>query len=411
MLGWELPPFHSGGLGVACEGLTKSLADIGVEIDFILPKIYGGNYNWMNVLDASKQIFGSEQDEYCLKMAKMNKCSLVNGYQGFSIKSEYSKMCTTCLFDYDNSALPNVHLYIKGVKALCEKLDYDIIHAHDWMTYQAGVTARSVAKRKGKNAPLLVQVHATEIDRHDGKYIYDTEKRGLVAADRIVAVSNYTKKIISENYDINQKKIDVVHNGINPREITEYPLNPIKKHFKIVLYLGRITYQKGPDYFLKVAKKVIEQYPKVKFMMVGPGDMQKKIIEEGARQGLTGKLLFTSWLANADQDMAYQMADVFVMPSVSEPFGIVPLEAIQNNTPVIISKNSGISEVLDSSIKVDFWDIDKTAEEIIKVLKNKEYAKKLVNNSKEEIKKLTWEKSAKEMNEVYKKTLKGAKHA
>ncbi len=411
MLGWELPPFHSGGLGNACEGLTKGLAGLGVEIDFILPKIYGGDYSWMNVLDASKQIFGDEHDEYCLKMAKKNKCSLVNGYQGFSVKIDESLMCTACLFDQEKSVLPNVNLYIKGVKALCENLDYDIIHAHDWMTYQAGIAARNVAKKKGRNVPLLTQVHATEIDRHDGKYIYETEKKGLKAANRIVAVSNYTKKVICDNYGVNPNKIDVVHNGITPREVIKYPENPIKKHFKIVLYLGRITYQKGPDYFLKVAKRVTDLHPNVKFMMVGPGDMQNKLIEEGAREGLTGKLLYTSWLANADQDMAYQMADVFVMPSVSEPFGLVPLEATQNGTPVVISKNSGISEVLKSSVKVDFWDIEKTSEEIIKILEDEEYAKELVKNAKAEAKLLTWEKAAKEMNEVYKRTLKGVKNA
>ncbi|KKR18272.1 MAG: Glycosyl transferase, group 1 family [candidate division CPR2 bacterium GW2011_GWC1_41_48] len=409
MLGWELPPFHSGGLGIACSGLTKSLSKLGMDIDFVLPKIYGGSYPWMRLHDASSKILDNGFSHKCVEIARKNQCSLVNGYQGVNLESNSKKMCNSCIKVLDNSRYAHINLYTRGVKELAEGLDYDLIHAHDWMTFPAGFAAQAVSKLKGKEVPLLIQAHATEIDRHDGSFIYHTEKDSFQRSDHIVAVSNITKSTIVNYYGIDQNKISVVHNGIDPREITERISNPIKKKYKVVMFLGRITYQKGPDYFVKVAKKVTESYPNVKFMMLGSGDMQARMIEEGAKQGLTGKLLFNSWISDEDKDLAYQLADVFVMPSVTEPFGIVPLEAIQNGTPVVVSKSSGIAEVVDNSVKVDFWDIEKQAEEIVKLLKDKKYAASLVKGAKAEVKGLTWDKSAKEMAQVYKKVVAGGK--
>ncbi|KKQ95424.1 MAG: Glycogen synthase [candidate division CPR2 bacterium GW2011_GWC1_39_9] len=411
MLGWELPPFHSGGLGIACEGLTKSLSRLGVEIAFVLPKVYSGGYDWMKVYDASDMLLENGFSHKCVELAKENKCCLVNGYQKINIDSQKKGMCQLCVGQFDNSPYAHVNFYTRGVKALAQNLQYDLIHAHDWMTYPAGIAAKVVAKEKNKLTPFLAQVHATEVDRHDGKFIYETEKAGFNAADRVVAVSYLTKNTVNMYYGIDQNKISVVHNGIDPREIQLNPKNPIKKKYKVVLFLGRVTFQKGPDYFVKVAKKVTDSYPNVKFMMLGSGDMQTRMIEEGAREGLTGKLLFNSWISDQDKDAAYQLADVFVMPSVSEPFGIVPLEAIQNGTPVIVSKSSGVAEVIANCAKVDFWDIDMMADEIIKLLKDKKYAKTMIDGAKKEVEGLTWDRSAKEMIRVYEQTMGGKVYA
>jgi glycogen synthase len=405
MLGWELPPFHSGGLGMACMGLTKGLSSAGVEVDFVLPKKHGGEYPWMNVFDASSLVLQGGFSSKCIEIAKKNKCTLVNGYQRLEFDYEAKDMCQLCFSEFDSSPFGHVNVYIRGVKALAYHLDFDIIHAHDWMTYQAGLAAKKVALERGLRVPLLCQAHATEIDRHDGKHIYNIEKLGFEKADHLVAVSGLTKNTIVDNYSIDPKKISVVYNGIDPREVKKHPHNKLKSKHKVVLFLGRITFQKGPDYFVKVAKKVTQNYKNVKFMMLGSGDMQTRIIELAAKEGLTGKLLFNSWITDEDKDEAYQLADVFVMPSVSEPFGIVPLEAIQNGTPVVVSKKSGVAEVIHNSVKVDFWDIDKMAAEITHLLDNTAYAKDLVKKAQDEIKILTWDKSAKEMKKVYNKVL------
>jgi len=405
MLGWELPPFHSGGLGMACMGLTKGLSNVGVGVDFVLPKIHGGNYPWMNVFDASAMVLQGGFSSKCIEIAKKNKCTLVNGYQRLEFDYEAKDMCYLCFSEFDSSPFGHINVYIRGVKALAYHLDYDIIHAHDWMTYQAGLAAKKVVSERGLNIPLLCQSHATEIDRHDGKHIYNIEKLGFEKADHIVAVSKLTKHTIVDNYSIDPKKISVVYNGIDPKDIKKYPHNRLKNKHKVVLFLGRITFQKGPDYFVKVAKKITDNYKNVKFMMLGSGDMQTKIIELAAKEGLTGKLLFNSWITDEEKDEAYHLADVFVMPSVSEPFGIVPLEAIQSGTPVVVSKKSGVAEVIKSIAKVDFWDIDRMADEIIHLLNDQVYAKESVKNAQEEIKLLTWDKSALDMKKVYNKLL------
>ncbi|MBI4733619.1 MAG: glycosyltransferase family 4 protein [Rubrobacteridae bacterium] len=193
----------------------------------------------------------------------------------------------------------------------------------------------------------------------------------------------------------------VVHNGIEPREIQRHPKHPLKRRYKMVLFIGRITYQKGPDYYVRLAKKITDQYSNVKFLMIGSGDMQSSMVELAAREGLTGKLLFSPWLTDDKMDMAYQMADVFVMPSVSEPFGIVPLESIQNGTPVVVSKNSGFVEVVRSCFAVDFWDIDKMASAIVTLLKNEPYARSMVEQARREVAGLNWDVAAEKLVHVY----------
>jgi len=413
MLGWELPPYHSGGLGRACEGMTKGLARRGASISFVLPKkFHDARYEWMDVHDASTYALAGIdrdfQDEHlCMEFVMRHQCSLMRGYAA----GPGEVVCGTCFRGFQSAEHMHVNLYAKGVMEVAKRANYGVIHAHDWMTFPAAVAARKVAAARGKKVPFIAQIHATEIDRHDGSQIYDVEKRGMLAADRIVAVSNYTKSIITKYYGIDPRKISVVHNGIEPRSFERFPKHPLKRRYKLVLFIGRITYQKGPDYYVRLAKKVTDQFANVKFLMIGSGDMQASMVEMAAREGLTGKLLFSSWISDEAMDLTYQMADVFVMPSVSEPFGIVPLEAIQNGTPVVVSKNSGVIEVVRSCIAVDFWDIDKMATAIVTLLKNEPYAKSMVAKAQEEVRGLTWDLAAGKLIGVYNDTVKEAAYA
>jgi glycogen(starch) synthase len=294
-----------------------------------------------------------------------------------------------------------VHRYAAIAAKLAENEQFDVIHAHDWMTFPAGIL---IAVATGK--PLIAHIHSTEFDRsgeHVNQVIYEIEKRGMQCADRIIAVSHYTRNIIISRYGINGEKIDVVHNGVERNGNGNWPLveTGIKKDEKIVLFLGRITMQKGPEYFLAAAKKVLEVMDNVKFVMAGSGDLMHKAVEMAAGLGIGHKVLFTGFLRGEDVRKIYQMADLFVMPSVSEPFGLVPLEALENDVPVIISKQSGVSEVLMHALKVDFWDVNEIANKIIAVLKFPPLEMALRNYGNFEVRKIKWKDSALKCVKIY----------
>ncbi|GAI04335.1 unnamed protein product, partial [marine sediment metagenome] len=250
---------------------------------------------------------------------------------------------------------------------LAENEQFDIVHAHDWMTYPAGIAVSAVS---GK--PLIVHVHSTEFDRSGenvNQTIYDIEREGMEWAAKVIAVSYFTSNIIISRYGISGEKVEVVYNGVERNGNWSLAGSGIGKDERIVLFLGRITMQKGPEYFLQAAKKVLDVMDNVKFVMAGAGDMMHRAVEMAAELGIGQKVLFTGFLHGEDVQKIYKMADLYVMPSVSEPFGIAPLEALDNDVPVIISKQSGVSEVLTHALKVDFWDVDEIANKIIAVLK------------------------------------------
>jgi glycogen synthase len=389
MFGWEFPPFKSGGLGTACYGLTRGLSTKGVEIVFVLPSSQEVSGEFMK-----KFVFADK-----VKIRRID--SKITPYMG---TVEYSESINEVhngkkkkVAIYGNDLFEEIERYAVEARRIAMEEDFDIIHAHDWMTYKAGIEAKKVS---GK--PLIVQVHATEFDRtgdNPNQGVYDIEKYGLQEADKIIAVSNYTKQKIIEHYGINSDKISVVYNAVE-QEDKASPFK-IKTGEKIVLFLGRITLQKGPDYFVETANRVLKYYPNVKFVISGSGDMHSKMVRRVAELGIGHKVLFTGFLSGDDVDKAYKMADVYVMPSVSEPFGITPLEAIKNGTPVIISKQSGVSEILKNALKVDFWDIDELTNKIIAVLHYPPLSNTLLYHAKEEVKQLTWEKSAERCIEVY----------
>lgn len=378
ILGWEYPPFNSGGLGVACHWLIKYLSQKH-QIIFVLPKKLNISFPYGQLIFAQDYIEENFSDVLTIPYETSPR----------SLSWRQGSL-------YEQSLL-----YREAVKKICEKFNFDLIHAHDWLTYPAGIAAKNIT---GK--PLIIHVHATEYDRGGGNsvnpIVYQIEKDGLLNADKIIAVSNYTKNKLLTYYGAHQEKIAVIHNGIEIDGNIKIN-NDFKKIFgkKIVIFVGRFTLQKGPDYFLKAAKKTLDYYKDVVFIMSGSGDMEHYLIEETARLKIADKVIFSGFLRDDQLNKLYQNADLFVMPSVSEPFGITALEAIANGAPVLISKQSGVQEVLKHALKVDFWDVDEMVNKILAVLRHKPLSKVLTKNASQEIKNISWEKAAQKVNEIY----------
>ena len=303
---------------------------------------------------------------------------------------------------YGDDMYSEIHRYAAYAVRLAIEEDFDVIHAHDWMTYPAGVAVASVT---GK--PLVIHVHSTEFDRSGenvNQMIYDIERRGMHAAHKIIAVSHLTRNIIISRYGVLGEKVEVVYNGVEQNGDTRalaFNRVGIRSDEKIVLFLGRITMQKGPEYFLMAARKVLEEDDNVKFVMAGSGDMMHRIIEMAAQMGIGHKVLFTGFLRGKDVQKVYEMADLYVMPSVSEPFGIAPLEALNHDVPVLISKQSGVAEVLTHVLKVDFWDVNEMANKILAVLKYPPLQLTLREHGNFEVRRLRWEGAAQKCLDIY----------
>ncbi len=444
MLGWEFPPFISGGLGTACYGLTKAMSGLGIEVVFVLPKPIPSEYSSHVRLVAPQpgSPLAVSEEVYQLEEFKHVKFRTIRaGIQPYQTPEEYERSVkeetqrqtklkrvqqasaqgastngkpqsapapapgATQGFigggaHYAGDLFGEVERYARLVSQIAGQEQFDVVHAHDWMTYPAGL---AVAAISGK--PLIVHVHSTEFDRSGENVhqrIYDMERQGMHGADRIIAVSYLTKRIITTRYGINEDKVNVVYNAIDlpaARQPTEF--EHIRKDEKIVLFLGRVTMQKGPEYFLAAAKKVLDVTENVRFVMAGSGDMIRRIIELAAEMGIGHKVLFTGFLRGKDVERIYRMADLYVMPSVSEPFGIAPLEALSHDVPVIVSKQSGVSEVLQNVLKVDFWDVNEMANKIIAVLKHPPLHSTLREQGSFEVRKLSWKDAASGCLEIY----------
>jgi glycosyltransferase involved in cell wall biosynthesis len=301
---------------------------------------------------------------------------------------------------YAGDLLAEVARYAALATEIARQESFDVVHAHDWMTFPAGL---AVAALKG--VPLVVHVHSTEFDRsgmHVDQRVYEIERRGMHGAMRVIAVSHWTKNIVTHHYGIDPDKVEVIYNAIDVNGHGENADHyDIQKDEKIVLFLGRITMQKGPEYFLAAAKKVLEVMDNVKFVMAGSGDMIRRTIEMAAAMGIGHKVLFTGFLRGTDVERVFKMADLYVMPSVSEPFGIAPLEAMSHDVPVIVSKQSGVSEMLQHALKVDFWDVHEMANKIIAVLKHPPLASTLRQHGSFEVRRRNWTDAARSVVQVY----------
>jgi len=423
MLGWEFPPFISGGLGTACYGLTKAMDQLGIKITFVLPKMVDSRYA-THVKLLSPHCLASAASFKTRNLTNVTFRAINSPLQPYSTPEVYQQQIEETLrqkqiqrgktglsgqvisgTDYSGNMYTEVHRYAAIATELAADEDFEVVHAHDWMTYPAGIAVAAMSRK-----PLIVHVHSTEFDRsgeHVNQMIYDIERQGMHAADKIIAVSYLTRNIIISRYGVSGDKVEVVHNGVERNGGGNWPFeqNVIDNDEKIVLFLGRITMQKGPEYFLQAAKKVLEVIDNVKFVMAGSGDMMHRAVEMAAELGIGSKVLFTGFLRGEDVRKIYQMADLFVMPSVSEPFGLVPLEALENDVPVIISKQSGVSEVLSHALKVDFWDVNEIANKVIAVLRYPPLKITLQSHGNFEVRKLRWKDSAEKCARIYDETL------
>ena len=420
MFGWEFPPHIAGGLGTACEGIVKGLAHNGVETLFVMPSASGDEdqsaTTILNASDVEVRNVSSTVEEFINKTKFLyvdsNLVPYVDPEEYFSAIEEMKRNAqtqTTVGFGqkfkfsgkYGASLMEEVARYamVGGTIALRHKDEFDVIHAHDWLTYYAGIAAKELT---GK--PLVVHVHATSYDRGDEKHIdtrvLDIETRGMQAADRVVTVSDLTRNIVINRYHIDPAKVVTVHNAVDfsGRENLE-----VKRGVrdKVVTFLGRITFQKGPEYFIEAAAKVLKRTEGVRFVMAGSGDMMNRAIRQVARLGISDRFHFTGFLRGADVQKMFALSDVYIMPSVSEPFGISPLEAMRTGVPSIISHQSGAAEVLRYAFKVDFWDVDAMADDIYALLQYPVLSEFAAKKGYDEVNELKWNNATAKLKKVY----------
>lgn len=419
MFGWEFPPHISGGLGTACYGLTRGLAKIDdLDIIFVVPKAHGDeDQSKMKLVGANG--VSIEQVQTHIENFKTQHTYLEVESQliPYNDPDEYYTFRSQDLYGqnkffkvdkegklefsgkYGANLIEEIYKYAYVASTIADNYEHDVIHAHDWLCYPAGIAAKEVS---GK--PLVIHVHATDFDRSGGNVnpkVFEIEKKGMDAADQIIAVSNLTRNIVIEKYGQDPAKVKTVYNAVEPVTIEEKL--KVKKGVKekVVTFLGRITMQKGPEYFVEAAYEVLKRTEDVRFVMAGSGDMLEKMVERAAQLGISDKFHFTGFLKGDDVFQMFLLSDVYVMPSVSEPFGISPLEAMQSNVPVIISKQSGVSEILTHAVKVDYWDIDAMADAIYGIVKYDALANVFKEEGKEEVDNLKWANAALNVHDVY----------
>ncbi len=386
MFGWEFPPYKTGGLGTACHDLTKGLSQKGIDVTFVMPVAPKGTKTpFAHIIGATT---------YPNKTIAIN--ALLTPY---ATPHTYSQTHheTTGSDVYGKNLFEEVQRYAAVAQTIAHKHPHDIIHAHDWMTYPAALNARELSKK-----PLVAHIHATEFDRTLGKphpVIARIEREGLLKADVVIANSNFLKKTVIEQYNIPAQKIHVAHWGIDQENTHSTYKSTLQA--PLVLYLGRMTAMKGPDHFLCVAKKVLTFEPKTKFIMAGGGDMFPAVVKLAAELGISQNVIFTGPLSGNQTHYAFQLADLFVMPSIREPFGLVALEALKNNTPVLISKQSGVNEVLHNALKVDFWDHKEMVNKIVAVLRHKSLRDTLREKGATEVQHFTLDHPAQTCIDIY----------
>ncbi len=413
MFGWEFPPLITGGLGTACHGLSTSLARLVEKITFVLPKVKGPHHaegvHVVGAADYHLDTTTSTRDTY---LEIYNIQSTLRPYLTEEdyvrslekIGEERMRVAAGGVFnfsgDYGGDLISEVFRYAAVASAIAGSDAFDVIHAHDWMTYPAGMEAK---RRSG--VPLVVHVHALEFDRSGDQVnqsIFDIERQGMEAADRIIAVSRRTRDLIVSRYGIPAHKVTVIHNGIAPLAANETLRRDDPVKGKLVVFLGRITMQKGPEYFLEAAYLAARELPDVRFVMAGCGDMMPRMIRRMAELNLIDRFFFTGFINDQKRDQLFSIADLFVMTSISEPFGLTPVEAIQHDVPVIVTKQAGVAEVLQHAIKVDFWDTRRIADAIIKVLSEPGLSRQMIEGSRVDLAHITWDQAADRVLQIYK---------
>jgi glycogen(starch) synthase len=414
MFGWEFPPVVSGGLGTACFGITKALTGLGNHVLFVMPRIELSRpfplltmISASDILNAAGEKKGSLSQDSLLPPS-FNHPLMLRPYQGTGqgggehpVPADWPvESYLAAGGGYGVDLFAEVRRYGEAGGLIAAEETFDIIHGHDWMTVPA-----CVAARRASGKPFILHIHSLEYDRSGAavnEEIFKLERLGMKTADKVIAVSEYTKTMITDRYGIAPEKVLVVYNALNRRKAGKAYRVLRDGDNKVVLFMGRITFQKGPNYFIDAAARVLKEMPEVTFVMAGSGDMMPRMVERVAELKIGKRFHFTGFLQGAQVEEAFARADLYVMPSVSEPFGLAPLEAMMYDVPVIISRQSGVSEVLTHALKVDFWDVDELADKMIAVLKYPPLAGELVERAREELKGLRWEKAALQIMEAYK---------
>lgn len=412
MLGWELPPYNSGGLGVACYQMSKALSNMGVDIQFVLP--YKAKH--------------PAADKFMEVIPALNVPPMINEIGEYISMGAYSGTCAWCSSreceharEYGEGFVAATHKYAVHVERLAKKKRFnpDVIHAHDWLTMEAGARVKKVTGR-----PLVVHVHATEFDRAGGSYgnplIHEIEYNGLMAADRIMAVSQITKDIIVREYHIPPEKIEVVHNSLDPDELERtvmetnnyiYAKELKKQGYTVIVSIGRLTIQKGLTYLLESAALALSKNPKLLFLISGTGEQRDQLIELAADLGISDRVVFIGFVRGQQWTELYEIADIFAMPSISEPFGLTALEAAHYNTAVLVSKQSGVSETLHSIMTFDYWDTRRLADQIINISLSPALKLDLKDGVSKEYLNFSWSDVADKLTREYQRVMRGKRRA
>jgi len=420
MFGWEFPPHISGGLGTACYGLTRGMSVVpDLDILFVVPKAYGDeDKTRMRVMGAGDVTLDIRKVQEHQFLKDLSYIEINSNLVPYTSPEEYEELVNNAELSgkrlvettmggqlyftgkYGKNLYEEIANYGLVAGEIALKEDFDIIHSHDWLTYPAGIAAK---RASGK--PLVIHVHATDFDRSGGKVnptVFEIEKTGMELADKIIAVSNLTRNTVIEKYGIHPDKVVTVYNAVDP--ISDYDKIQLKRGItdKVVTFLGRVTLQKGPEYFVQAAYKVLQKMDNVRFVMAGSGELLEKMIQWTAALGISDRFHFTGFLKGDDVFRMFSISDVYVMPSVSEPFGISPLEAMQSNVPSIISNQSGVAEILNYAIKVDFWDVDALADAIYGLINYPALSEMFKKHGVAEVNEMKWENSGKKVHAIYK---------
>ena len=413
MFGWEFPPHILGGLGTASYGLTKGMFNNGdMDITFVIPKPYGDEEKgFARIIGACNTPVAWRDVNWDYVQSRIG--NVMDPQLYFDLRDHiyadfnYMKLndlgCIDFSGRYPDNILEEINNYSIVAGVIARTVDFDIIHSHDWLTYPAGIHAKNVT---GK--PLVIHVHASEFDRSRGKpnpTVFAIEKDGMMNADHIITVSELTRRTVIDKYGIDPAKVTTVHNAVIPLSDELLNLKKRDSKDKVITFLGRITMQKGPEYFVEAAAKVLQKNKNVRFVMAGGGDMEEAMIKLAAKRGIADRFHFTGFLRGKEVYQMFRDSDVYVMPSVSEPFGISPLEAMEMGVPSIISKQSGCAEILENVIKTDYWDIDAMADAMHALISYPALHNSLRNRGMEEIHGITWEKAGKKVIDIYKDVL------
>ena len=419
MFGWEFPPHISGGLGTACYGLTRGMSSVpNLDILFVVPKAHGdedqSKIRLLGAGDVTLDIREAREHQF---LKDLSYIEINSNLVPYTSPEEYDELINLAenqgkrlvetsmggklnfTGKYGKDLYEEIANYAVVAGEIALKEEFDIIHAHDWLTYPAGIAAR---RASGK--PLVIHVHATDFDRSGGKVnptVFEIEKMGMHLADKIIAVSNLTRNTVIEKYGINPEKVVTVYNAVDP--LPDHEKLQLKRGItdKVVTFLGRVTLQKGPEYFVQAAYKVLKKMDNVRFVMAGSGELLEKMIHWTSALGISDRFHYTGFLKGDDVTRMFSISDVYVMPSVSEPFGISPLEAMQSNVPSIISHQSGVAEILKYAFKVDFWDVDALADAIYGLLNYPSLSEMFKKYGVEEVNNMKWENSGKKVHSIY----------